>query len=354
MGDTAQRVISEGAKSSAHVISRIFRIDVHKAADPLTRAGFLSIQNQFSKELDKIASPIERKALISALDKLDVDWPNLNAKQTTKAFQAANRALLPLEKRVPASVDETVNVQATAVVKRTRRSVKKKFKLDISSDLNRTDKRIAKFVGESQNNFIRDEFGRRRKQFSKQARAIVSVGVGKGLGQDQIAEDLERRLGFNAKRSRSYWTTVANAFANRARTWGQLSSYQDGGIDLYRFEAVLDEVTTETCRFLHGKVFSVGAGLAKFAEVEKRRQPEAIKEVTPWVRTVTNQDGDKVLAFQRGGKQFEVATIEESGVGTADKIGRFSGGMSNKALQDNGLTMPPLHGLCRSTVLPEL
>lgn len=354
MGDSVQGLISDGAESSAHLISRLFRVDVHKAIDPLTPTGFLRLQNQFSKELAKIGNPIERKSLVDALDKLDVDWPNITAKQRTKAFQAANRALLPLQKKVPESVKGTIEVQSESTVKRTRKATRKKFKLDIESDLNRTDKRIAKFVGDSQNNFIRDEFGRRRKQFSRQARAIVSEGVGKGLGQKQIGEDLERRLGFNAKRSSAYWTTVANAFANRARTWAQLSSYQEAGIERFQFEAVLDEATTETCRFLHGKIFSVGRGLGKFAEVEKKRQPEAIKEVTPWVRTVTNADGDKVLAFQRGEDQIEVATIVESAVGTADEVGRFSGGMSNNALQDNGLTMPPLHGLCRSTVVPVL
>lgn len=354
MGDTVQRLINDGAAASAQVISRLFRVDVHKAIDPLSPTGFLRLQNQYSKALAKIGNPIERAALVDALNDLDVDWTNITAKQRTKAFQAANRALLPLQKKVPESVKGTIEVQSEGTVKRTRKAVKKKFKLNIESDLSRTDKRIARFVGDSQNNFIRDEFGRRRKQFSKQARAIVSEGVGKGLGQTQIGEDLQRRLGFNVNRSTAYWTTVANAFANRARTWAQLSSYQDAGIQRFQFEAVLDQVTTETCRFLHGKIFSVEGGLGKFGEVEKLKQPEAIKEVTPWVRTVTNDDGDKVLAFQRGGDQIEVATIKVSAVGTADKIGTFSGGMSNKALQDNGLTMPPLHGLCRSTVVPVL
>lgn len=352
MGDTGQQLIQEGAAASANLIFRIFRVDVQKAIDPLTPAGFVRLQNQFARELTKISAPFERNALESALGKLDVDWPNLNAKQRTKTFQAANRALLPLEKKIPAATKNTIKVQTTTTVGRTRVSTKKKYKLDISSDLNKTDKRIAKFVGDSQGNFIRDEFGRRRKQFSRQSRAIVSEGLTKGLGQKQIAEDLERRLGFDVKKSGNYWTTVANSFVNRARSWAQLSSYRDAGIQKFQFEAVLDEVTTETCRFIHGKIFSVARGLDKFAEVEKKRQPEAVKEVTPWVRTVTNEDGDRVLAFQRGGKQVEVATIKESGVGTSDKVGTFSGGMSNKDLQDNGLTTPPLHGLCRSTLVP--
>jgi len=117
--------------------------------------------------------------------------------------------------------------------------------------------------------FIRDEFGRRRTQFGRQARAIVSEGVQQGLGRRQISEDLERRLGHSTGRTRAYWEVVASSFANRARSWAQLSSFEEGGIDRYVFEAVLDRATTDTCRFLHGKKFQTSAGLEKFREVEK-------------------------------------------------------------------------------------
>ncbi len=344
-------LIRAGADASAAILFDVFRIDVAKAVDPLTVTGFVRLQNQFARKLTKISTPFEKRALVAALDELDVDWPNLTAAQRTKAFQAANRALLPLEKRVPASVEPTVEVQVEGTVRRTRGSARKKFKLEIPVKLNETDKRIANFVASSQNNFIRDEFGRRRKSFSRQARSIVSEGVSQGLGQNQIAEDLDRRLGFSVKKSESYWTIVANAFANRARTWTQLSSFDEAGIERYRFEAVLDEVTTETCRFLHGKIFSVQRGLDKFKEVERKKSPEAIRDVTPWVRTTTNEDGDRVLAFEREGEQVEVAQIVESAVGQKDEVGKFSKAMSNENLQENGLTLPPLHGLCRSTVL---
>ncbi len=310
--------------------------------------------NQFARELTKISGPIEKKHIEQALDALDVDWAELTPKQRTRVFQAANRALLPLETKIPKAVTVPIDEQTTTIVKGTRREVRKEYKLKIGAKLNETDERIAKFVAESQPNFIRDEYGRRRKQFSRQARAIVAEGVGQGIGRREMAEDLERRLGYKVTKSRAYWEVVASTFANRARSWAQMSSFEEAGIERYIFEAVLDKATTDTCRFLHGKKFQTSAGLAKFREVERRRDPEAIKEVTPWVRTVKREDGTQVLAFDRDGERVEVATVVESAVGQDDETGKFSSAMSNNQLMQNGLTMPPLHGLCRSTVVADV
>jgi hypothetical protein len=178
----------------------------------------------------------------------------------------------------------------------------------------------------------------------------VSEGLGSGLGQKAIARDLERAAANTiAGRGSNYWDIIAGAFVGRGRSYSQLSAFREANIARYVFEAVLDEVTTETCRFFHGKVFSVDRGIQLFEQVEER--PEEMKELTPWVRSGMDKDGNSVLFVKKGDRRIPIATVERSGFGVKDDIGTFRNDRSEQELMELGLGFPPLHGLCRSTCL---
>lgn len=57
----------------------------------------------------------------------------------------------------------------------------------------------------------------------------------------------------------------------RGRSFAQLSAYTEAGIERYLIEAGIDECTTDICRVLHGKNFSMRRGLEAFERAEANR-----------------------------------------------------------------------------------
>ena len=85
------------------------------------------------------------------------------------------------------------------------------------------------------------------------------------------------------------------------------------------------------------------------ARFERLRNPERIKDEAPWVW----RSGQE-LVYRQDGERKVLAEVEESGVGTADAIGRYRNEPTPAELEAAGIIMPPIHGLCRSTILPVL
>lgn len=249
-------VYAQGADAADEILRDVFR--VRKALDPLDAGDFMSIVRRLSRALHGVAGPAEDAALRRALERLDVDWPNLPPRARDQVIRAAREALGTVDAQVLPQVDQLFEVAAESSVRHARRSTVRRLGLRIGADTTRGDERVAKFVRESQGNFVRDEYGRRRADFSSKAKEIVAAGVERGLGRDDIVSELSSVMASQAfDRSRAYWETISMVFTNRARTYTQLGAFGEAGIERFRFDAVLDEVTSEVCRFMHGKVFTV-------------------------------------------------------------------------------------------------
>jgi hypothetical protein len=324
-------------------------LDVAKALDPLAPRDFLVIVQRLSRALTGVSRDAEALALRRALATLDVDWPNLTAAAREQVVRAARQALDDLPSKVLPRVDRIFELEADHVVTGTRRATVRRFGLHIAASTTRTDERIAAFVRRSEGNFVRDQYGRRRDELAQRARNIVAAGLERGLGRGDIAADLSAGLAPIVNRGKPYWETVAMSFANRGRTYTQLAAFGEAGVARVRFEAILDEVTSHACRFMHGRQFSVERAMHRFNEVERARDPESIADLQPWLRV--GSDGDnQVLFYERGGRRRIVARIEEPAVGQIDQVGRYSRALSNEQLETAGVTVPPIHGRCRSTL----
>lgn len=348
--------LEEAQDAAGDILADCYRVSLSKAVNPLSRRGFDLIVSRISRRLGSSSAGSEAQALREAVRALDVDWPALTPEGHEAAVQAMRLAVGRAPERILPKVNEVLSVEADRVVRGTRKGALETMRLRIGASLNETDERIAKHVTTSQANFVRGEFWRRADSASQRARKIVSRGIERGLGRDDIAHELSSELAATVVgRSEAYWDVVASAFVGRARSFALLSSFSEAGIERYVFSAVLDEVTTDTCRFMDGKIFSVKAGLDLFERVEALENPEDIKQVQPWVRTGVDEKGKRVLfVYRGGGARTTVARVVESAVGLRDEVGRFSKTMGPGDLETNGLVMPPLHGLCRSTLLPEV
>lgn len=348
-------LLAAGAAAAEDLLAGVYRIDVAKALDPLDARDFLVIVRRIGRALRGVSRDAEADALRRALERLDVDWPHLAPAARDQVIRAARQAMGAVDKQVLPKVEQIFEVEAPAIVERSKKSAVRQFGLRISPDVTKTDERIATFAAESPGNFIRDEYGRRRDDFSQRAREIVASGVEQGLGRDDIAEQLSTEMTSAAlSRSESYWETVAMSFANRARTYTQLVAFDEAAVDQYRFEAVLDAVTSEVCRFMHGRVFTVEHAVKRFREVERARDPERIEELQPWMQVGADEDGHQVLFYERGDRRRLVAQVDEPAVGESDDVGSYSRALSDDELMAAGVTVPPLHGRCRSTIVAEV
>ena len=344
-------LLSSAREVADEILERYLRVRLHKAMDLGNAAGLDRAVAQMAARLRSEVTGADDAAVRAAVAVLDVDWGSTTASQrralVARALDAAGRKVAT----VPGAVEAVFGKAADEVVAAARGAVRRGQRLAIGADFNALDRRIIDYLGSSQSIFVRVEYGRRAEAFSAQARRTVADGLEAGLGRQDIARDLAQAAQTTlAGRGSFYWEVVASSFISQGRSFGQLSAYAEAGIDRYRFEAVLDEHTTETCRFLHGKTFSVGRGLRTFERLEA--DPDRAKDILPWVRETNNAEtGRKSLYVEQGGKRSVIAEVARSAVGTRDDRGEFSRGLNDRELSDLGLSLPPLHGLCRSTTL---
>jgi len=307
-------------------------------------------------ELRRAVGATDQGAVQAAVAVLDVDWHQTTAAQrrrlVAQALEAAGRRTAEVVQTVAAPFGEA----ADEVVAATRTGARRTHGLAIAAAFNALDRRITRHLVRTQANFVRDEYGRRLDTLGDEARRILADGLEAGLGREDIAADLQRAAEHAlVTRPAFYWEVVAGAFVANGRSLAQVSAFAEAGIQRYVIEAVLDEVTTEICRFLHGKTFSVGDAIKRFDRIEGMERPEDIKTEQPWVRqAVDPETGRTVLFVERDGARSPLAEVSRSGLGTSDDQGEFARGRTEQELMDLGVSFPPFHGLCRTTLLPDV
>lgn len=119
---------------------------------------------------------------------------------------------------------------------------------------------------------------------------------------------------------------TANA-ATRATTWANLETFATAGVEVYRIDAVLDERTSEICRLMNGKEFSVPLGLEQRDKVLNSVTPGGVKAAAGWMSA-----GD---ASQKFG--ISAGALPSTATATA--------------MAEGGLAFPPYHFHCRTIVV---
>ena len=341
------------ARRAAEDLLADLRLPVAKVDSLGTPTGFDRAVAVLAAELRGAVRGAETEAVRRAVAVLDVDWrgstPSERRRLVATALREAGLAL----GSVPTTIETTLGRTADAVFRATRGDLRGAQRLVIGADLNALDRRMVDHVVRAQTSFVRDAAGRRLEAFSATARATVASGLDRGLGRDDIAAELaEAAQAQLLTRSGAYWEVVAGAFVGNARSSSQLSGFAEAGIQRYRIEAVMDERTTEICRYLDGKMFEVGDALRRFDRLDRLGRPEDIRREQPWVRTSTDPaTGQRSMFVDRDGQRVRIGDVVRSALGTSDDAGEFARTVSNAELMDLGVSWPPYHGLCRSTCL---
>lgn len=319
--------------------------------DLSTRAGFDRAAGRLSRELGRRTGKVDADMVRASIGVLDVDWGATTAEQrarlVSRASAAAKKAATPVVEEIRAPFDE----HAEEVVRGTKLETKNRQKLAITATFTNQDRKVVTHCTKFQCNFVRDEYGRRVEGFSAKAREVVASGLDQGLGSDDIAENLQAaaKAAFIQK-SPNYWDVVASAFTGHSRSYSQMSSYTEAGIERYQIVAVLDEQTTPQCRYLDRKTFSVGKALSRFEQMSETEDPEDVRKINPWIR-MGMVDGKPSLWVPHGEGKSVIAEIVRSGVGNRDDAGEYLARMSDSRLDLVGIGPPPYHGYCRSTTI---
>lgn len=344
-------LIREGRRAADELLAS-FGVPVRKAFEVATPRGFDAAVSRLAALLRRLARKSELEAVRQAVAVLDVDWGAMTAAQRS---QLVRRALADAGRAVQ-SVHEQIRVPlgraASDVVSATRSDGRRRG-LAVAADFNAVDRRAVAYVVRANSLFVRDEYGRRLDWFATEAKRIVARGLEDGLGRDEIAGDLARAANTAmVQRSASYWDVIASSFVGESRSLSQISSYAEAGIERYMLSAVLDEHTTNACRFLDGKVIQTSDALHMLDRMESSEVPAAIKRIRPWVRERFGEEGKRALVVDRGdGERNVLAFVERSGVGAHDDRGAYSRAVSGRDLAPAGIGFPPFHGLCRTTTV---
>jgi len=334
--------------------SLLAELGVSKAMDLSDTDGFDRAVATLAAQLRARAKQPETSALRAVVGVLDVDWSKTSASQRRALIRQARAAVGGLTATIPARVQAALGPAADELVSATRSNVRAQG-LSIAADFNAVDQRIIKHLTSTNGLFVTDEYGRRLSGFEGRALKLVSEGLEAGLGRDDIAASLSQAAeGLMVSRSGFYWEVVAGSFIGTGRSFSQISAYAEAGIHRYRIEAIQDEVTTEICRYLHGKTFEVRDGLDRFDAIDRLSSPQEIKSAKPWVREAVGEDGLKTLYIMRDGERTPITDVTTSALGSRDERGSFSRELSARELTDLGISFPPFHGLCRSQLIPEI
>lgn len=340
------------AVATEELLAHLFDVRIWKALDPLNADDFITISVRLAASLKGATAGAEGLALRSAIEALDVDWPELTDAGRDKIISSARAQIVGMSETVAPKAEPVLEKAAGKIIPATKTRTIGAFNFDIPTELSDLDTKTGTLLRSSQMVYIKDQYGARADMFDAMAKDIVAGGLEQGLGRDDISGNLATKLAdYQIERSQNYWQLVANDFANKARTTTQLHAFGEAGITKYVFDAILDEATSEICRLLHGRVFSVKNAIKRTMKALELDDPEKIRQVRPWVQAGKNESGQDILYYNGAGdSKHIVANVEEFAEGKKDEIGTYSKVLSNKALEAAGVTVPPCHGHCRSTI----
>ncbi len=318
---------------------------IEKALNPLDPSDFILISVRLARALRGAAVGTEGEVLKGAIESLDVDWPTISEERRDAIIAAARAEVAGIAATVSPLVEPVLGRSAASLIPLTRKAAISAYDLNLAQSADWA----AGLVGtlrDSQMVYVKDQYENRATLFDSIAKRVVSSGLERGAGRDDISEELASKLTpLGVQRGTDYWNLIATDFSNKTRTTSQMNTFSDAGITQYKYDAVMDEATSEICRLLNGRIFSVEKAKRRTAKALALRDPEQIKDAMPWVQ----QNGSQ-LYFRRGGETHPIANVDTPGIGALDQPGTYSNVISNKALEAAGVTVPPRHGHCRSTI----
>lgn len=340
----------------ADSLIREIRVPLTKALDPTEDEDFVLMTARLARKLERERRALVKEDIDKELASLDLDWNNLPPTVHAAVLEAVNLAIRRSEMRVLPAVVAEIGTTYENVAQRSAERFVDKYAFAIGASTDLIDPNVAAAANRA-GVFFRDEMGRRALAMSERGRQIIEAGLSQGLRSDAITKDLidyAKKVHF--KRSEHYMRIVAMNATSSARAYGTLRSLSEAGIERYIFTAVMDERTTEVCSMLDGTRFSTAAALSRSQQLIDSQDPADVYDLSPWSYERRNpRTGLKeIFVKNRLGIETRLGVINKPSLGQVNSRGSYSEVLSPAALEAVGAASPPLHGLCRSTLVPDL
>ncbi len=293
---------TRGVRAADGLIGRLAPGLVLKS-DPLDRAGFDANVRQLAVLLLDHTEKPEHAVATALRDMLDVNWPALSEGQRAKALTAAEKLIGRLASEVAPPLRKVLREEGQKVVASVKGAAIGRWELPIAAVFGKQDQKVIEHAANSQALFVTDFYGKRAAGLGQQARNIVAEGLDQGFDRYEIGKNLEAAIGDQLGRSSSYFPMVASIFTARAQTWGLLSSFEEAGIESWRFSSVLDQ---RTC-FAAGTRILLGDGTT-YAPIERLAVGAVVmsckgrpRRVLATLRAPTRKWGELVLDTPHAG-----------------------------------------------------
>lgn len=122
-----------------------------------------------------------------------------------------------------------------------------------------------------------------------------------------------------------YFQQVSSVAGHQARIFGEITGYEDSGVQTVELSNPMDERTGKICRMLNGQRFDLPAGLKQMRLLMDAEDPGEVRAVSSWVTP---------------------SALSNSLTGTS------SGSQeATDALVGMGVLLPPFHPMCRTEIL---
>jgi len=124
----------------------------------------------------------------------------------------------------------------------------------------------------------------------------------------------------------SYHKMLSATHTNFARNFGQINAMAQAGVARYRIDATIDRLTSKICSQMDGRTFELTMAQEHMNQVLDAKDVDEIKGFAPWRKDLSQ------FNLKEGKKLDNVDAA--------------------RVLTENGMSMPPYHGSCRTDVNP--
>ncbi len=194
----------------------------------------------------------------------------------------------------------------------------------VKAAFNVTDLRTQEFITSHNVYWVGDHFD---EKIRASVTSTVFDGLNAGLGRKELGAFLQHELGPMFKeRSDQYWNVVSSAAVQTSRNMGKVSTYEITGVQAIEFLNPNDERTSDICRYMDGTTWEVSSIIGIRDKYISATNPDDVKAAAPW------------LSFE------EIKSMGGGDTSPEDPA----------KLAAAGVAIPPLHGLCRSSLVISL
>ena len=271
----------------------------------------VKLRNKLLKELkEALLTSFDEKrseAINKAIEYLvSVDDEKFSKKDAKKVNDILKKTL---GQDLAGVLEKNVNDLSDKLFKSGISDVARSLKLKLSFDV--VDSKAARILGEHTMFWILNYYS---DHLQTEIDDILKGYYNEGKLIREVASDFATSFSDKSNRGFAYFEGLAEHTTYRVNELGKVSGFEKAEIEYYEIKAIIDDRTSDVCRYMDGVIFPVSEAIKFRDTVLKLKSPEEIKNFAPW------RSASELLDFKKDGFP-------------------------------TGMAMPPYHWRCRTIII---